>query len=182
MKASKFSDAQKAFILKQGADGVPVADICRNAGISQATYFNWKKKYDGMLPPDMRRMKQLKDENTKLRKLVATRSIDFSKGANRLAAQDHPRLATSAPSPLQDPGRRREQGPPCCSGEFHRFGEDVSERLDIIPTQIRVLVTRQPKYACRACEEGVVQTPALSRSIESGLPREAAIAHVICPR
>jgi putative transposase len=54
-----------------GADGVPVADICRKAGISQATYFNWKKKYDGMLPPDMRRLKQLEDENSKLRKLVA---------------------------------------------------------------------------------------------------------------
>jgi putative transposase len=48
-----------------------VADICRKAGISQATYFNWKKKYDGMLPPDMRRLKQLEDENSKLRKLVA---------------------------------------------------------------------------------------------------------------
>ena len=47
MKASKFSDAQKAFILKQGADGYPVAEICRKAGISQATYFNWKKKYEG---------------------------------------------------------------------------------------------------------------------------------------
>jgi putative transposase len=44
MKASRFSDAQRAFILKQGADGVPVVDICRKAGISQATYFNWKKK------------------------------------------------------------------------------------------------------------------------------------------
>ncbi len=41
MKASKFSDAQKAFILKQGSDGIPVAEICRRAGISQATYFNW---------------------------------------------------------------------------------------------------------------------------------------------
>ena len=50
MKASRFSDAQKAFILKQGADGMPVADICRKAGISQATYFNWKRKYDGLLP------------------------------------------------------------------------------------------------------------------------------------
>ena len=47
MMASKFSDAQKAFILKQGADGVPVAQICRRARISQATYFNWKKKYNG---------------------------------------------------------------------------------------------------------------------------------------
>ena len=76
MKASKFSDAQKAFILKQGADGVPVADICRKAGISQATYFNWKKKYDGLLPTEMRRLKLLEDENTKLRKLVADLCLD----------------------------------------------------------------------------------------------------------
>jgi putative transposase len=61
MKASKFSAAQKAFILKQGNDGVPVAEICRRAGISQATYFNWKKKYDGMQPPEMRRLKQLEE-------------------------------------------------------------------------------------------------------------------------
>ena len=57
MKASRFSEAQKAFILKQGADGIPVADICRKAGISQATYFNWKKKYDGLLPSEMRRLR-----------------------------------------------------------------------------------------------------------------------------
>ena len=50
MKASKFSDAQKAFILKQGADGIPVADICRKAGISQATYFSWKKKVAAQRP------------------------------------------------------------------------------------------------------------------------------------
>lgn len=76
MKASKFTDAQKAFILKQGAEGVLVADICRKAGISQATYFNWKKKFDGMTPPEMRRLKQLEDENGKLRKLVADLSLD----------------------------------------------------------------------------------------------------------
>ena len=76
MKASRFSDAQKAFILKHGADGMPVADICRKAGISQATYFNWKKKYDGLLPTEMRRLKQLEDENSKLRKAVADLSLD----------------------------------------------------------------------------------------------------------
>ena len=76
MKASRFSDAQKAFILKQGAAGIPVADICRKAGISQATYFNWKKKYDGLLPDEMRRLKQLEDENAKLKKLVADLSLD----------------------------------------------------------------------------------------------------------
>jgi putative transposase len=76
MKASKFSEAQKAFILKQGADGVPVADICRRAGISQATYFNWKKKYDGMTPSEMRRLRQLEDENAKLKRIVADLSLD----------------------------------------------------------------------------------------------------------
>jgi len=76
MKASKFTDAQKAFILKQGSDGMAVAEICRKAGISQATYFNWKKKYDGLLPNEMRRLKQLEDENGKLRKVVADLSLD----------------------------------------------------------------------------------------------------------
>ena len=76
MRASRFTDAQKAFILKQGAEGMPVAEICRKAGISAATYFNWKKKYDGLTPPEMRRLKQLEDENTKLRKLVADLSLD----------------------------------------------------------------------------------------------------------
>ena len=76
MKASAFSDAQKAFILKQGADGVPVAEICRRAGISQATYFNWKKKYEGLLPDVMWRLKQLEDENATLKKLVADLSLD----------------------------------------------------------------------------------------------------------
>jgi putative transposase len=76
MKASRFSEAQKAFILKQGSNGMPVADICRKADISPATYFNWKKRYDGMQPPEMRRLKQLEDENAKLKKIVADLSLD----------------------------------------------------------------------------------------------------------
>jgi putative transposase len=70
------SDAQKAFILKQCNEGVPVTEICRKAGISQATYFNWKKKYDGLLPTEMRKLKQLEEENSKLKKLVADLSLD----------------------------------------------------------------------------------------------------------
>lgn len=56
--------------------GLGTADLCRRAGISQATYFNWKKKFDGLLPTEMRRLKQLEDENSKLRKLVADLSLD----------------------------------------------------------------------------------------------------------
>ena len=76
MKASKFSDAQKAFILKQSDDGLPVAEICRKTGISQATYFNWKKKYAGLLPDEMRRLRALEDENTRLKKIVADLTLD----------------------------------------------------------------------------------------------------------
>ena len=76
MKASNFSDAQKAFIIKQGEDGTPVAEICRKAGISQATYFNWKKKYAGLLPSEMKRLKQLEDENARLKKIVADLTLD----------------------------------------------------------------------------------------------------------
>ena len=68
---------------------------------------------------------------------------------------------------------------PCCKGALHRIGEDVSERLDVVPAQFRVLVTRRPKYACRACGEKVVQAPAPARLVEGGLPTEATVAHVL---
>ena len=67
---------------------------------------------------------------------------------------------------------------PCCQNALHRIGEDVSERLDIIPAQFRVLVVRRPKYACRACEN-VMQAPAPARLIEGGLPTEATVAQVL---
>src|ERR1700731_1784464 len=67
----------------------------------------------------------------------------------------------------------------CCGGLKHRIGEDVSERLDVIPTQLKVIVTRRPKYACQACAGEVVQAPAPERLIESGIPTEALVAHVL---
>ncbi|KQB95078.1 transposase [Loktanella sp. 1ANDIMAR09] len=76
MKASKFMDAQKAFIIKQGDEGTTVSEVCRKAGISQATYFNWKKKYSGMLPTDMKRLRELEDENSRLKKIVADLALD----------------------------------------------------------------------------------------------------------
>jgi transposase len=68
---------------------------------------------------------------------------------------------------------------PCCSGTLHLIGEDRAERLDIVPAQLRVLVVRRPKYACRACEAVVVQAPAPARLIEGGIPTEATVAHVV---
>jgi len=68
---------------------------------------------------------------------------------------------------------------PCCSGALHLIGEDRAERLDIVPAQLRVLVVRRPKYACRACEDVVVQAQAPARLIEGGIPTEATVAHVV---
>lgn len=68
---------------------------------------------------------------------------------------------------------------PCCSGMLHRVGEDVSERLDVVPAQVRVLVVRRPKYACRACQDVVVQAPAPARLIEGGLPTDGLVAQVL---
>jgi transposase len=68
---------------------------------------------------------------------------------------------------------------PCCAGPMHVIGEDVSRRLDVVPAQYRVLVTRRPKYACRGCEGAVVQAPAPARLIEGGLPTERLVAQVL---
>ena len=76
MKASTFTDAQKAFIIKQGEAGTPVAEICRKAGISQATYFNWKKNYAGLMPSEMKRLRELEQENARLKKIVADLTLD----------------------------------------------------------------------------------------------------------
>jgi transposase len=62
---------------------------------------------------------------------------------------------------------------------MHRVGEDRTERLDIVPAQLRVIVTIRPKYACRACTDGVTQMPAPAHLIEGALPTEALIAHVL---
>ena len=68
---------------------------------------------------------------------------------------------------------------PCCGGARHVIGEDVSRRLDIVPVQYRILVTRRPRYGCRSCETGVVQAPAPEHVVEGGLPTEALVAQVL---
>uniref|UniRef100_UPI00053BDD67 IS66 family transposase n=1 Tax=Sphingomonas sp. 37zxx TaxID=1550073 RepID=UPI00053BDD67 len=68
---------------------------------------------------------------------------------------------------------------PCCGGGLHQIGEDVAERLHVVPTTLRVLVTRRPRYGCRACEGAVVQAPAPAHIVEGGIPTEALIAQVL---
>ena len=76
MKRSKFSEAQIALLLKQPEDGTPVSEVCRRAGISNATFYAWRKKYANLPPSEIKRLKQLEVENRKLRRLVADLSLD----------------------------------------------------------------------------------------------------------
>jgi len=76
MKRSKFTEAQIAFVLKRAEDGTPVAEVCRKAGISDATFYGWRKKYSGLMPSEMRRLRQLVEENAKLKRIVADLSLD----------------------------------------------------------------------------------------------------------
>ena len=76
MKASKFSEAKIAFVLKRAEGGTAVAEVCRKAGISEATFYNWRKMYAGLMPSEMKRLRQLEDENAKLKRIVADLSLD----------------------------------------------------------------------------------------------------------
>ena len=76
MKKSKFSETQIVSILKQGDAGVPVKDLCRQAGISPATYYQWKSKYGGMDASDLKRVKELEAENSRLKRMYAELALD----------------------------------------------------------------------------------------------------------
>ena len=76
MRKSKFSDQQIAFILRQAEEGTRVEEVCRKAGISQQTHYRWRKKHGGLMPSEMRRLKQLEEENARLKRLVADLSLD----------------------------------------------------------------------------------------------------------
>jgi putative transposase len=70
MKTSKFSEAQIAFVLKQAEDGTAIGEVCRKAGISEATFYNWRKKYAGLMPSEMKHLRRLEDENDRLKNLI----------------------------------------------------------------------------------------------------------------
>jgi putative transposase len=76
MKTSKFTEEQIAFALKQAETGTSVKEVIRKMGITEQTFYRWKKKYGGMMPSDLRRLRQLEEENRQLKKLVADLSLD----------------------------------------------------------------------------------------------------------
>ena len=76
MKRSRYTEEQIAFALKQAELGSSVPEVCRKMGVSDATFYNWRKKYGGLGPSELKRLKQLEEENHRLKKLVADLSLD----------------------------------------------------------------------------------------------------------
>ena len=76
MKRSRFTDQQIAFALQQAEQGTAVAEVTRKMGISEQTFYRWKKKFGGLMPWEVRKLRQLEEENTRLRRLVADLSLD----------------------------------------------------------------------------------------------------------
>ena len=76
MKTKRFTEAQIAFALRQAESGTPVAEIIRKMAISEVTFYRWKKKYAGLAVAELRRLKQLEDENRRLKRLVADLTLD----------------------------------------------------------------------------------------------------------
>ena len=76
MKTKRFTEAQIAFALRQAESGTSVAEIIRKMGISEVTFYRWKKKYAGLGVAELRRLKQLEDENRRLKRLVADLTLD----------------------------------------------------------------------------------------------------------
>jgi putative transposase len=76
MKRSKFSEEQIAYAMRQAESGTPVSDVCRQLGVSEATFYVWKKKYAHLGVSELRRLRQLEEENTRLKQLVADLTLD----------------------------------------------------------------------------------------------------------
>lgn len=76
MKTSRFSETQIITILKQGESGIKVKDLCREHGISDATYYNWKAKYGGLEASDLKRLKEVESECTKLKRMYADLALE----------------------------------------------------------------------------------------------------------
>ena len=76
MKRSKFSEEQVAYALRQAESGTPAGDVCRQLGVSEATFYAWKKKYAHLGVSELRRLRQLEDENGRLKRLVADLTLD----------------------------------------------------------------------------------------------------------
>lgn len=117
MKGSKFSEAQIACVLKQAEDGTSVGEVCRKTGISEATFYAWRKKYSDLMPSEMRRLRQLEEENAKLKRLVADLSLDKAMLQDVVSRKLWGLTgANSSSTMFAAPGRSASGEPAACSG------------------------------------------------------------------
>lgn len=174
-------DALRALVLEQARalDTLKVfqAEVERLRAIIEALQRHRFGRRSEQLDPDQLQL-CLEEVETAL-----AEAEEASEKASRLRA-DRPRKINRGSLPahlerIEQVIDVEDRACPCCGGALHQIGEDVAERLDVVPTTFRVLVTRRPRYGCRACESAVVQAPAPARIIEGGIPTEALIAQVL---
>lgn len=179
-------EALRAFALEQSrklaevmaAKGEADAEIERLQLIVDAFMRHRFGARSEQLDPDQLQL-GLEDVETALGQARAAR--DAATGQSR---SDRPRKANRGSLPahlerIEQVVDIEDKACPCCGGALHQIGEDVAERLDVVPITFRVLVTRRPRYGCRGCESAVVQAPAPARIVEGGIPTEALIAQVL---
>ena len=179
-------EALRAFALEQSrklaevtaAKGEADAEIERLQSIVDAFMRHRFGARSEQLDPDQLQL-GLEDVETALGQARAAR--DAATGQSR---SDRPRKANRGSLPahlerIEQVVDIEDKTCPCCGGALHQIGEDVAERLDVVPITFRVLVTRRPRYGCRAGEGAVVQAPAPARIVEGGIPTEALIAQVL---
>ena len=179
-------EALRAFALEQSrklaevtaAKGEADAEIERLQSIVDAFMRHRFGARSEQLGPDQLQL-GLEDVETALGQARAAR--DAATGQSR---SDRPRKANRGSLPahlerIEQVVDIEDKTCPCCGGALHQIGEDVAERLDVVPITFRVRVTRRPRYGCRACEGAVVQAPAPARIVEGGIPTEALIAQVL---
>ena len=97
MKKKRFSIEQITAVLQQAETGIPVNELCRQVGVSEQTFYRWKKVYGGLAPSEARELKQLRDENTKLKRVVAEEIMDLVSAALAARAKDASRDLVGAP-------------------------------------------------------------------------------------
>jgi putative transposase len=151
MKKTKFTEAQIVFALRQADTGVTVAEVCRKMGISEATYYNWKKKYGGLGVHELRRLKQLEEENQHLKQLVADLSLDKQMLQDVLKKSFEARAARHAAQHLIDAYRIsacracRVIGLQRASWAYKAHGRDDT----VLRQRLRELAQVRIRYGCQ---------------------------------